>query len=84
MARRDKALSNKITKLAGSPCSFEPVNVMFSLNNSNSLYAETARERTLGLNNRVLAGLLLHTWRKGDEACPASRSASHDDVMSGV
>lgn len=36
LARRDRALSTKFTKLAGTPCSYEPVNVPFSVNNSNS------------------------------------------------
>lgn len=73
MARRDRAVSNKITKLAGSPCSYEPVSIEFSLNNSNSEGSTTARERTLGMNNRVLAGLFLHTWRTGNEQCAESR-----------
>jgi hypothetical protein len=34
---------------------------------------EAARERNLGLNNRILAGVLLHTWRTRDEACPPTR-----------
>lgn len=40
-----------------------------------SLYAgsEAARERTLGLNNRILAGMLLHTWRATDQPCPSTR-----------
>eukprot|EP00882_Tetradesmus_deserticola_P028658 GHRQ01031930.1.p1 GENE.GHRQ01031930.1~~GHRQ01031930.1.p1 ORF type:complete len:309 (+),score=71.83 GHRQ01031930.1:70-927(+) len=73
MARRDRAVSNKISKLAGSPCSYVPVAVQFSLNNSNSVEDSTARDRTLGMNNRVLAGLMLHTWRSQDEQCAQSR-----------
>lgn len=73
MARRDRAVSNKIAKLAGSPCSYEPAAVQFSLNNSNSMEDNTARDRTLGMNNRVLAGLMLHTWRSQDEQCAHSR-----------
>jgi hypothetical protein len=75
MARRDRAVSNKIAKLAGSPCSYEPVAVQFSLNNSNSVEDNTARDRTLGMNNRVLAGLMLHTWRSQDQQCAQSRYA---------
>eukprot|EP00879_Flechtneria_rotunda_P021797 GHRR01022984.1.p1 GENE.GHRR01022984.1~~GHRR01022984.1.p1 ORF type:complete len:131 (+),score=40.90 GHRR01022984.1:394-786(+) len=73
MARRDKALSNKITKLAASPCTYEPQSIEFSVNNSNNVETNTARERTLGLNNRVLAGLMLHTWRTQDVKCPETR-----------
>jgi hypothetical protein len=73
MARRDRAVSNKIAKLAGSPCSYEPAAVHFSLNNSNSVEDNTTRDRTLGMNNRVLAGLMLHTWRSQDEQCAQSR-----------
>lgn len=32
----------------------------------------TARERNIGLNNRVIGGLLLHTWRDQDQQCEAS------------
>lgn len=35
LARRERLLSAKITKLAGSPCSYEPVSIPFSVNNSN-------------------------------------------------
>lgn len=73
MARRDRALSNKITKLAGQPCSYDPNTIEFSVNNNNGREDTTARERTLGLNNRVLAGLFLHTWRTMDQRCPPSR-----------
>lgn len=73
MARRDRALSNKITKLAGQPCSYEPVSIEFTVDNLNGRETNTARERTLGLNNRILAGLFLHTWRATNERCPASR-----------
>lgn len=73
LARRDRALSSKITKLAGSPCSYEPAAIRFSVNNSNAGADATARERRLGLSNRVLAGLLLHTWRTQPQRCPQSR-----------
>lgn len=35
LARRERLLSAKITKLAGSPCAYEPVSIPFSVNNSN-------------------------------------------------
>jgi hypothetical protein len=73
LARRDRAVASKITRLAGSPCSFEPLVVPFSVNNSNAGVNATARERSLGLHNRVLAGLLLHTTRNTAAACPPSR-----------
>lgn len=73
LARRERALAAKIAKLAGSPCGYEAASVPFSVNNSNAAEPAAARERTLGLNNRVLGGLLLHTWRSADEACPTTR-----------
>jgi hypothetical protein len=36
LARRERAVSTKISRLAGSPCSYEPVRIPFSVNNSNS------------------------------------------------
>eukprot|EP00883_Tetradesmus_obliquus_P001212 jgi/Sobl393_1/11292/SZX78320.1 len=83
MARRDRAVSNKIAKLAGSPCSYEPAAVQFSLNNSNSVEDNTARDRTLGMNNRVLAGLMLHTWRSQDEQCAHSRFSQIQSTCAG-
>eukprot|EP00879_Flechtneria_rotunda_P008905 GHRR01009325.1.p1 GENE.GHRR01009325.1~~GHRR01009325.1.p1 ORF type:complete len:543 (+),score=191.85 GHRR01009325.1:394-2022(+) len=83
MARRDKALSNKITKLAASPCTYEPQSIEFSVNNSNNVETNTARERTLGLNNRVLAGLMLHTWRTQDVKCPETRFSKVESCCSG-
>jgi hypothetical protein len=35
MARRERLLSAKITKLAGSPCTYEPVSVPFSISSNN-------------------------------------------------
>lgn len=35
MARRERLLSAKITRLAGTPCSYEPVSVQFTVDNSN-------------------------------------------------
>jgi hypothetical protein len=36
LARRDKALSAKVFRLAGTPCSYQPVTIQFSVNNSNN------------------------------------------------
>ncbi len=60
-ARRDRALTIKAAKLANSPCNSLPsADNFFNLDNGNSVDTSTARERNIGLTNRVLQGMLLH------------------------
>lgn len=35
MARRERLLSAKITRLGGTPCSYEPISIPFTVDNSN-------------------------------------------------
>lgn len=48
LARRERALSSKLAKLAGSPCSYEPLSIAFSVNNSNSAGAESGQGGAAG------------------------------------
>ncbi len=60
-ARRDRALTIKAAKLANSPCTSLPsADNYFNLDNNNDVDTKTARERNIGLTNRVLQGMLLH------------------------
>ena len=49
MARRERMLSAKITRLAGSPCSYEPVSIPFSISNGNNAGRQYWRVAVLGL-----------------------------------
>lgn len=63
-ARRDRALATKVTLLANIPCSSAPtVAQSFKLDNGNIEVLGTARERSIGLSNRVVGGMLVTTWR---------------------
>jgi hypothetical protein len=73
MARRSRALEMKIYKLANMPCNNAPMDNPFTLDNQNSKEEGTARERSIGLNNRVIGGMLVHTWRTKDTLCPPTR-----------
>jgi hypothetical protein len=55
------------------PCTNAPLTNQFTLDNGNSADTGTARERTIGLNNRVIGGLLVHTWRNKLQVCPETR-----------
>ncbi|PNH05688.1 hypothetical protein TSOC_008032 [Tetrabaena socialis] len=73
-ARRDKALTLKAAKLANIPCNSDPSAAnTFVLDNGNSVDTSTARERNVGLTNRVIAGLLLHQTRTNETLCPESK-----------
>lgn len=67
-ARRDKALTEKAAKLANIPCINVPTaDNLFTLDNGNIVDTSTARERNIGLTNRVIGGMLLH--QVGPERC---------------
>jgi hypothetical protein len=51
MARRERLLSAKITKLAGSPCSYEPVSVPFSISNNNAGVSSVFANNRLSINH---------------------------------
>jgi Polycystin cation channel len=45
------------------------------VNNYDDVALDTARERLIGLTNRVIAGMLIHTTRMSSDACEGSRFA---------
>jgi hypothetical protein len=74
VARRNRAAEAKIYRLANTPCT--PTSVtdhLFTVDNGNSAVEGTPRDRSVGLNNRIIGGILLHTWRKQEEVCPMTR-----------
>lgn len=74
VARRNRASEAKVYRLANTPCT--PTSVtdnLFTVNNGISAVEGTARDRSVGLNNRIVGGILLHTWRAQETACPPSR-----------
>ncbi len=74
MARRNKAAESKVYRLANTPCATVAVSDHpFTVDNGNAAPNATARGRSIGLNNRVVGGLLVRTWRAGRRRCPATR-----------
>jgi hypothetical protein len=43
------------------------------VDNGSAPANDTARDRSVGLNNRIIGGVLLHTWRAAREECPKTR-----------
>lgn len=73
-ARRDQALTLKAATLATTPCQSTPVvHNNYTLDNGKDKTEETARERNIGLTNRVVSGMLLHTVRTNDTNCTDSK-----------
>lgn len=73
-ARRDRAFTEKFTRLSNIPCtSFPSVSYQFDLDNGNLGNGTEARERNIGLTNRVIGGLLLHQWRTDQTKCSDSK-----------
>lgn len=74
VARRNRATEKKIYRLANTPCTGSTVlDNSFTVDNGNDPANGTARDRSVGLNNRIIGGLLLHTWRTSRGQCPATR-----------
>lgn len=82
--RRNKLLTERTSMLANLPCSTLPTDKYpLVINNSMPLVPQAARKRTLGLNNRVVGGLLLHTWRSSERPCPESKFGVIHSVCAG-
>lgn len=74
VARRNRAAEAKLYRLANAPCVQDAVVPhAFALDNGELPRNATARDRSVGLNNRVIGGMLLHTWRAVRGECPATR-----------
>ncbi|KAL6749264.1 hypothetical protein V8C86DRAFT_2852326 [Haematococcus lacustris] len=83
-ARRDRALTFKTAKLANIPCNSLPkADYLFQLENGNIVDNTTARERYIGLTNRVISGLLLHQYRTNDTNCTDSKFSKIQQICTG-
>lgn len=83
-ARRDRALTLKAAKLANVPCVSTPsTDNNFVLDNGNIVDTSTARERNIGLTNRVISGMLLHQWRTNDTNCTESKFSKIQQTCTG-
>lgn len=69
-----RLLTFKAATLANIPCNTAPyADNDFKLDNGNIVDNSTARERNVGLTNRVIGGLLLHQTRTNETLCPQSK-----------
>ena len=83
-ARQTSLSANKTAVLSNSPCtSATTASHEFVVLNYNDTIPDTARERSLGLTNRVIAGMLLHSTRSTPVDCKDSRFDNLDNVCSG-
>lgn len=82
-ARLSKAESTKDATLANTPCTQTEDDYTFSVANYNESVTDSARERYLGLTNRVIAGMLLHTTRTTPVNCTDSRFSDIESLCKG-
>lgn len=83
-ARRDSAVNLRTFNLANLPCNTLPLTAYyFVVDNDNTPVDDTARERTIGLNNRVIAGMLVHTHRAEEKTCPSSKFDVIQNICTG-
>lgn len=82
-ARLSKAESTKDATLANTPCTTTEDDNKFTVANYNDTVTDSARERYLGLTNRVIAGMLLHTTRTTPVNCTDSRFSDIESLCKG-
>ncbi|DBB14252.1 TPA: hypothetical protein ACH3X3_001198 [Trebouxia sp. C0006] len=82
-ARLTKAESTKDATLANDPCTENEDDYTFAVANYNDTVATSARERYLGLTNRVIAGMLLQTTRTTPVNCTDSRFSDIESLCKG-
>ncbi|KAK9819873.1 hypothetical protein WJX72_003501 [[Myrmecia] bisecta] len=73
-ARRSQLVATKEATLSNIPCTTDSLTLYgFIVNSYNQQVVNTARERRIGLTNRVIAGMLLQTTRTTPVNCSDSR-----------
>ena len=78
-----REVTAKTNSLSNSPCTTQEQFNNFALDNHENVYAKDAfRERYIGLNNRVIAGMLIYTKRKNLVKCDSNRFEKIDDACS--
>mmetsp|Transcript_38784 Transcript_38784/g.53872 ORF Transcript_38784/g.53872 Transcript_38784/m.53872 type:complete len:1579 (-) Transcript_38784:245-4981(-) len=69
----DETKAEKDAALSNMPCEITPASYQFELANHNRSTINAARERLVGINNRVVAGMLLYSRRNELGNCTTSR-----------
>ena len=82
-ARLTNAESTKDATLANEPCTENEDDYTFTVANYNDTVVTSARERYLGLTNRVIAGMLLQTTRTTPVNCTDSRFSDIESLCKG-
>mmetsp|Transcript_27128 Transcript_27128/g.48350 ORF Transcript_27128/g.48350 Transcript_27128/m.48350 type:complete len:1606 (-) Transcript_27128:382-5199(-) len=83
-ARVDRLKYNKQVRLSNLMTgNYSAVAHSFTVSRYNNSDPNTARERSIGLTNRVIAGMLLHTTRTEPVNCSATRFEDIDNTCSG-
>ena len=82
-ARLTKAEATKDAVLANDPCTSTEDDYTFTVANYNDTATTSARERYLGLTNRVIGGMLLQTTRTTPINCTDSRFSDIESLCKG-
>lgn len=82
-ARLNQAESSKDATLANTPCTQNTDDYTFTVANYNDSTITSARERYLGLTNRVIGGMLLQTTRTTPVNCTDSRFSDIESLCKG-
>ncbi|KAL3132313.1 hypothetical protein ABBQ32_008891 [Trebouxia sp. C0010 RCD-2024] len=82
-ARLNQAESSKDANLANTPCTQNTDDYSFTVANYNDSTITSARERYLGLTNRVIGGMLLQTTRTTPVNCTDSRFSDIESLCKG-
>ena len=82
-ARLNRAESSKDATLANTPCTQTIDDYTFTVANYNDSGVTSARERYLGLTNRVIGGMLLQTTRTTPVNCTDSRFSDIESLCKG-
>ena len=78
-----RELKAKTNMLMNQPCQMKVQSYSFTLDNFNNTAPPIAyRERFVGLNNRVLAGMLIYVERKNLVECASNRFGAIDSTCS--
>eukprot|EP00873_Tetraselmis_striata_P015466 jgi/Tetstr1/435730/TSEL_024629.t1 len=80
-ARIDRLKYNKQVRLSNMMTgNYSAVAHSFSVSRYNNVEPNTARERSIGLTNRVIAGMLLHTTRTEAVNCNETQATRFEDI----
>eukprot|EP00238_Polyblepharides_amylifera_P010194 CAMPEP_0196599430 /NCGR_PEP_ID=MMETSP1081-20130531/94852_1 /TAXON_ID=36882 /ORGANISM="Pyramimonas amylifera, Strain CCMP720" /LENGTH=1166 /DNA_ID=CAMNT_0041925201 /DNA_START=11 /DNA_END=3511 /DNA_ORIENTATION=+ len=72
----DEIVADKDVRLSNLPCTVTPASMEFELRNHNRTKIVAARERLIGINNRVVSGMLFYAKRNLLGNCTNDRFAN--------